>query len=97
MRTLSMFRTPTAFLPVMMSLAALAVVLSYLVLHGPAPQADEGAAAHVWQLLMAGQVPIMALFAIIWSRKAPREASMVLAVQIIAAMAAMAPVFILHW
>jgi len=80
-----------------MSLGALAVVLVYLALHGPAPQADEGAAAHIWQLLMAGQIPIVLFFAIRWLPERPREAIPVLLLQIVAALAAMVPVFLLRW
>lgn len=97
MRTLSTLKHPTAFLPIAMSLAALATVLLYLVLHGPGPQPDEGAAAHIWQILMAGQVPVVAFFGITWVRKTPREALLILALQIMAAIAALAPVYLLHW
>jgi hypothetical protein len=90
-------RRPSAFLPVAMSLGALAVVLIYLALHGPAPQPDEGAAAHIWQLLMAGQVPIVLFFAIRWVPERPREAFPILLLQAVVALAAMAPVFFLHW
>ncbi len=92
-----MLRRPSAFLPVVMSAGALATVLLFLAVHGPAPQADEGAAAHVWQLLMAGQVPIVAFFAIRWLPQAPKKAALILGVQLFAALAAMAPVFLLHW
>ena len=88
---------PSAYLPIAMSLAALAIVLVYLALHGPAPQPDENAAAHLWQILMAGQVPIVAFFAIRWLPQSPRKALPILALQVGAALAAMAPVFLLHW
>jgi hypothetical protein len=97
MKTISILKHPTAFLPLAMSLGALATVLTYLAMHGPAPQPDEGAAAHIWQLLMAGQVPIIALFAITWIRKTPKQSALILALQFIAAVAAMAPVYMLHW
>jgi len=80
-----------------MSLAALATVIVFLVLHGPAPQADEGAAAHTWQLLMAGQVPVVLFFAVKWVPQSPRQAVPVLALQGVAALAAIAPVVLLHW
>jgi len=80
-----------------MSFGALATVLIQLALHGPAPQADEGAAAHIWQLLMAVQVPIVLFFAIKWVPQSPKQAARILAVQVGAALAAMAPVFLLHW
>jgi hypothetical protein len=60
----SPFRQPSAFLPVAMSLIALALVLGHVALFGVVHEADEGTAAHLWQLLMAVQVPIIAFFAI---------------------------------
>jgi hypothetical protein len=92
-----MLKHPSAFLPVVMSLAALAAVLAFVALHGTAPQADEGAAAHIWQLLMAAQVPIVLFFALRWLPRSPRQAVPILGLQVAAALAAMAPVFLLHW
>ncbi|HYR93050.1 MAG TPA: hypothetical protein VEP48_02500 [Methylomirabilota bacterium] len=80
-----------------MSLAALAVVLTYAVTVGTARQADEGTAAHLWQLLMAGQLPVIALFAIMWLPRDPRQALFVLALQFVAGLAAAAPVFLLNF
>ena len=88
---------PSAFLPIAMSLLAVGVVLTHLAFVGAAPQQDEGAAAHLWQLLMAGQLPIILFFAIRWLPHAPRCALPVLALQAAAAIAALAPVVVLHW
>ena len=93
----TMLRRPSAFLPLIMSLVALANLLLYIALHGTAPQVDEGTAAHVWQLLMAAQVPIVLYFAIRWVPRGPRDAVPILALQIGAGLAAAAPVFLLHW
>ena len=90
-----MIRRPSAFLPVAMSLAALAVVLGHVALFGAAREADEGTAAHIWQILMAGQIPIMAFFAIKWLPQSPRYALRILALQAIAALAALGPVYFL--
>ena len=57
---------PSALVPVAMSLGALATVLIYAAMFGTARQADEGTAAHLWQLLMAGQLPVVAFFAFKW-------------------------------
>jgi hypothetical protein len=97
MNRFGLLRRPSAFLPVTMSLAALVVVLFVLWVHGPAPQADEGAAAHAWQLLMAGQLPIAFAFAIRWIPREPRPALAILTLQAAAALAAMAPIYLLHW
>lgn len=61
-----MLKRPSAFLPLAMSCGAFAAVLVFLAVHGPDRQPGEGSAAHVWQLLMAGQIPIVLSFAIKW-------------------------------
>ena len=76
-----------------MSLTALAIVLGHIALYGAAREADEGATAHLWQILMAGQLPVLAFFAIKWLPRAPRQALGVLALQAGAVLASMAPVF----
>jgi hypothetical protein len=78
-----------------MSLAALALVLGHVALYGAAREADEGTAAHLWQLLMAAQLPVIAWFAVAWLPREPRRALGVLALQAAAALAALAPVFLL--
>ena len=87
----TMVRRPSAFVPVAMSLAALAIVLVHIILSAAAREADEGTAAHLWQLLMAAQIPIVALFAIRWLPQSPRSALPVLTLQAVAAFAAVAP------
>jgi hypothetical protein len=76
-----------------MSFAALSVVLTHLAVFGIAREADEGAAAHLFQLLMAGQAPVVAYFAIKWLPREPRQAFPVIALQVGAALIALAPVF----
>jgi len=96
MKMLTMMKQPSAFLPVAMSLAALATVLGHVLRFGVAREADEGTAAHIFQLLMIAQVPIVAFFAITWLPQAPRQALPILALQAAAALAALAPVFLLN-
>jgi len=80
-----------------MSFAAMGVlVLALTTGFGKSPNGDEGLAAHLWQLLMAGQVPVIVYFALRWLPGAPRQALAVLAVQFAAGLAAAAPVFLLH-
>jgi hypothetical protein len=75
-----------------MSFIALALVLGQLLVSDTARQTDEGASAHLWQLLMAGQAPVIAWFAFRWLPKGPRQAIPVLAVQLAAIVVAAAPV-----
>jgi hypothetical protein len=88
-------KQPSAFLPLAMSLVALAIVLGHFAVFGIVHEADEGAAAHLFQLLMAAQVPVVAFFAIKWMPRAPRRTLHVLALQAGAAFAAFAAVFFL--
>lgn len=92
---LSTLKKPSAFLPLAMSFAALATVLVHVAMFGVVREADEGAAAHIWQILMAAQIPIIAFFAIKWLPRTPRQALLVLALQGVAVLAALAPVFFL--
>jgi hypothetical protein len=93
----SFLKRPSGFLPVTMSAGALGTILVAILTHGPAPQVDEGAAAHLWQLLMAAQRPIIGVFLFTGVRPSPRRGIPVLALQPVAALAAAAPVFFLGW
>jgi len=96
MKACEMLRRPSAFLPIAMSLIALAVVLVHIAMFGVAREADEGAAAHIWQLLMAGQLPIVAFFVVKSVRQSARFMMLALALQLGAALLALAPVYFLH-
>src|SRR3954453_525721 len=93
----SPLKQPTAVMPIVMSLGALAVIGWHIARVGTAPQPDEGTAAHLWQLLMAGQMPVILYYAVTWLPRAPRSALLVLGAQVAAVLAAAAPVFLLGW
>jgi uncharacterized membrane protein HdeD (DUF308 family) len=88
---------PSAFMPILMSATALVLVLGSIAASSGVVvrDGDEGAIAHIWQLLMAGQLPLLAYFVIKWLPRVPRQTLVVLALQIGAALAAMAPVYFL--
>jgi hypothetical protein len=92
----SLLKHPSAFVPLMMSLAALALVMVYVVLFGIVHQPDEGTPAHIFQLLMVGQMPLVAFFALKWLPKEPKRAVVVLAFQGAAALLAIATVVLLE-
>ena len=94
---LSTLKRPSALIPLGMSLAALALVAGHIAVAGVARQADEGTEAHLWQLLMAAQIPLIAFFALTTLPRAVKPALFVLLLQTLAALAAAAPVFILNW
>lgn len=95
--TVKNFRTLPAWIPVAMSVSALGLVLTHIAVSGTAPLADEGAEAHFWQLLMAGQIPFVIYYAVKWLPRAPRPALLMLGVQLLAAVAAFLPVYLLRW
>ena len=98
----TMVRKPSAFVPVAMSFAALALLCGAYIYGLTTGQGalvrepDEGSIAHVWQILMAGQVPVLGYFAIKWLPRAPKQTLRVLVLQAGAVLAAMAPVYLLN-
>ena len=98
----SIVKQPSALLPLAMSIGALLVVAVAAIYsfvhsgHGLVREADEGTAAHLWQILMAGQLPVLVFFAAKWLPRAPRQTLYVLAIEAGAILAAMAPVYFLN-
>jgi hypothetical protein len=98
----AILKHPSAFLPLAMSLTALTTLGIAAIdgilhgAHGIVREPDEGTAAHLWQLLMTVQMPIVAFFAIKWLRRAPRPTLGVLALQAGAWLASCAPVYFLN-
>ena len=89
----SLLKQPSALMPVAMSLAALGVVLGHAAIYGVVHEVDEGAAAHIFQLLMVGQLPVIAYFILKWLPRAPGATLRVLALQAGAVVAAFASVY----
>lgn len=75
----SLIKQPSAYLPLALSLAALALVLGHAAIFGIVHEADEGAAAHIWQILMAAQLLIVIYFMLKWLPRRPKESLQVLA------------------
>ena len=89
----SLIRQPSALIPLAMSLAGLALVIGHAMIYGIVHEADEGAAAHIFQILMAAQIPVLAYFAFKWLPSQPRQALQVLALQVAAWVAPWAAVY----
>jgi hypothetical protein len=101
---LSQLKKPSGFVPVLMSVAALSLLVGYIVTGPHAPnlvtengvtRQDEGAAAHIWQLLMGLQLPVIFFFAVRWLPRQPKAAVMVLVTQFVAGVSAAFPVWYL--
>jgi hypothetical protein len=74
-----LIKQPSAYLPMAMSLAALALVLGHVALFGIVHKVDEGAAAHIFQILMVAQLPIVVYFILTWLPKRPKDSLQILA------------------
>ena len=96
MKTAEMLRYPSAFVPMALSFCALLLVIINLTVYGVTREPDEGTAAHLWQMLMAAQVPVIGFFLVKWLPRAPRPARLILACQVAAGFVALAPVYFLH-
>jgi hypothetical protein len=83
-----LLKKPSALFPLAMSMAAFGMVLVHTFMFGVTREADEGTAAHVFQLLMIAQAPFALAFAITWIPKATKNTIYILTMQIAAALVA---------
>ena len=90
---MTLLKQPSAWLPIGMSLAGLGLVVGHAAVYGIVHEADEGAAAHIFQILMAVQLPFLGYFAVKWLPKAPGRAVRVMGLQALAITAAFASVY----
>lgn len=93
MNFMKMLKLPSAFVPLAMSCAALITVLVHLQLSGVGREPDEGAAAHIFQLLIIAQIPLMAFFAWRFVPTVPKSAITVVVLQACAVAIAISPVW----
>ena len=88
---------PSAFVPVVMSLAALAVVVGHAVIFGITPPPGSAPLTRIFQLLMAAQLPVVLFLVVTRLRRNPMPTARILASQAAAALAALAADFLLTW
>jgi hypothetical protein len=89
----ALVRKPSGVIPIVMSALAFVTVISAVALFGARHEPDEGAAAHIFQILIAGQLPFLAWFAFHWLRRDFRSALAVIGLQIAAIAVALFPVW----
>ena len=91
---ISIIKKPSAWIPIALSLVVLAAMLISFALFGPpVRQPDEGTGAHLFQIWLVLEVFMVGFFAIKWLPQKPKPAFLVLVIQIVAVLAACAPVF----
>lgn len=89
----ALVRKPSGVIPIAMSALAFVTVMSAVTLFGAKPEPDEGAVAHIFQILIAGQLPFLAWFAFHWLRSDFRSAFSVMVLQGAAIAIALFPVW----
>jgi len=90
----SLLKHPSAWIPIAVPLIIVAIWIVSISMFGPpVRQPDEETAAHLFQIWFVLEVLAVAFFSIKWLSRRPRQALSILALQIIASLAACAPVF----
>ena len=89
-------KTPELISTDAMSSAELTLVHVHIALYGAVREADEETTAHIWQLLMAANLPLLLFFAVKWLPRAPSPALYVMTLQACTAVASLALVFIFN-
>ena len=91
-----LIKCPSAFLPVILSIGALAAVLLQVGILATDADLDIRVPADVWRWLLVGQLPVIAFFAIKWLPRDLRSAVSILALQGTLVLSAVLPVYWLH-
>jgi hypothetical protein len=90
-------RRPLAWLPIALSLTALALVAGYALTVSPLPSGgDEGGPARIFQLLMAAQVPIVLWFVATSGSRRRGVTAAIVALQVLVALVPVALVSVLE-
>jgi len=92
---ISLLKRPSAFIPLLMSLVAIAMVVVHAAVVGIIHEKDEGTLAHIFQILMVVQIPVAVYFLLSWVEKKPKQTLRIIALQAVAWLAAIAAVFFL--
>ncbi len=95
----NIIRKPSAWLPIAISLVVLTSILGYVAVatFGVVPEDGSRIFSIYFQWLTLAQVPIIVFFAIKWLSRQPKQAALILVVQIIAAVISLAPIGLFEW
>jgi hypothetical protein len=66
-------KSPSAWIPIIMSIGALSIPWIWVLIFGPDKTGDEGGAAHLFQILTFGQIPIILFFIFRFFSSNPKE------------------------
>jgi len=91
----SIIKKPSAWIPIVIPLIFLAYLVIHIAIFGIVREADEGTGAHLFQIWLAVEFFMIVFFAIKWLLRNPKQALIILALQIVAALLPMSVVFFL--
>ena len=93
----ALVRKPSAWLPMLVSLAAIGLIVGHVALVGVARQEDEGIEARIFMLLMLLNAVAIGVFAVRWLPVAPKAAVPVVALQVLLAAIPLITIAALEW
>lgn len=93
-----LLKKPSAWIPIVMSLAILAMLITILFYQmttfgAIVREADEGTAAHLFQIWLVLEVFMIPFFAIKWLPQLPKQTLLVLVIQIVSAFLPISVIF----
>ena len=88
-----LIKKPSAWIPIVIPLTFFAYLVVCISLFGIVQNADEGIAAHLFQLWLVFEPFLVGFFAVKWLPKARKQALFILLFQIIAALLPISVVF----
>ena len=92
---IALLKKPSAWIPIAIPLLFFAYVIIFISIYGIVREEDEGTAAHLFQLWLVFEPLMIGYFAVKWLPRARKEALIILALQILAALLPISVVFFL--
>jgi len=78
----TLIRKPLAWIPVVLPLLIIAMLGYALTTHGVTRDADEGTEAHLFQIWIVLEFILVSVFAARWLPRLPKQAGMIIALQL---------------
>ena len=91
-----LMRTPSAWAPIVLSVAALALIVGFVARFGVVQSEDEGTAARIFQMLMLGNAVAIAYFVIRWVPQEPKPALAIVGLQVLLAVIPIVTIILLE-
>lgn len=91
-----LLRTPSAWVPIVLSVAALALIVGFVARFGVVQSEDEGTAARTFQMLLLANAAAIAYFVIRWVPKDPKPAAAIAGLQVLLAVIPVVTIILLE-